>query len=68
MPIYEYRCPDCGNSFERFCRSPSHSDRFQACPECGYEKASRVLSRVASVRTGRQESTASCGPGGSGFS
>jgi putative FmdB family regulatory protein len=68
VPIYEYKCPECGNGFEKFCRSQIQSDRLQTCPECGHEKASRVLSRVGSVRAGRQGNESSCGPAGSGFS
>lgn len=32
MPIYEYKCSDCGHRFERLARnSEDHPD---ACPEC----------------------------------
>ena len=67
MPIYEYKCPECGVGFEKLCRSSSQSERQQTCPKCGCDKAGRVVSRVGSVRTGGG-SEPSCGPVNSGFS
>ena len=64
MPIYEYKCPECGSLFEKLCLSASQSDRVQTCPACGSQKAGRVLSRVGSVRGGGEESVSSCGPAG----
>ena len=34
MPIYEYRCSDCGERFEKFVRSMSSSVE-ATCPRCG---------------------------------
>ena len=68
MPIYEYKCPECGAGFEKLCRSPSYSEREETCPKCGCDKAGRVLSRVGSVRTGSGGGDPSCGPVNSGFS
>ena len=33
MPIYEYRCQDCGRKFEKFLRSSSNEDAVE-CPHC----------------------------------
>jgi len=33
MPLYEYRCEDCGVRFER--RQHINDDPVQVCPECG---------------------------------
>ena len=68
MPIYEYKCPECGAGFEKFCRSSNQGDGQQACPECGCEKAGRVLSRLGSVRAGSEGSASSCNTASSRFS
>lgn len=34
MPLYEYRCEDCGFVFDKF-RSVKGRDDAVACPECG---------------------------------
>ncbi|HEU0016216.1 MAG TPA: zinc ribbon domain-containing protein [Longimicrobium sp.] len=40
MPTYEYRCPECGNEFEKF---QSMSDEPVApCPECGTNAQRRL--------------------------
>ncbi len=47
MPIYEYRCRECGERFEDF-RSIHASDDEAACPRCGATKAQRLLSTFSS--------------------
>lgn len=68
MPIYEYKCPACGAAFEKLCRSSSQDGGKQTCPECGYEEAGRVLSRVGSVRAAGQGNASACGTTSSRFS
>ncbi len=68
MPIYEYKCPECGAGFEKLQRSWNQSERQQTCPKCGCEKAGRVLSRIGSVGTGRDGCAPSCAPASSRFS
>ena len=41
MPIYEYRCRHCENSFEELVRSARES---VACPECASAEVERLLS------------------------
>ena len=48
MPIYEYRCNDCGKEFEELVRS---QDTEVACPECKSAKTSRKLSLFAASGT-----------------
>jgi putative FmdB family regulatory protein len=40
MPTYEYRCPECGNEFEKFGKmsDPPVSE----CPGCGAEAQRRI--------------------------
>lgn len=41
MPIYEFRCEDCGGRFEGLYPAGTEST---ACRECGSERTVRVLS------------------------
>lgn len=47
MPLYEYVCYKCGNSFE-LLRRMNDDDREVRCPECGSERIGRMLSSFAS--------------------
>ena len=43
MPIYDYKCKECGKVFEIFLRF-SELDKEANCPNCGSEKIQRVFS------------------------
>jgi putative FmdB family regulatory protein len=43
MPLYEYRCADCGNEFECL-RSLSQMDSAVACPACRSARTQRKVS------------------------
>lgn len=43
MPIYEYHCTQCGNSFEEI-RSMEQRDKDLICPKCHSTLVERVLS------------------------
>jgi putative FmdB family regulatory protein len=45
MPIYEYRCNDCGERFEHFVRS--RSDRPGGCPSCDSSDLEKLPSAFA---------------------
>ncbi|CAA9557317.1 MAG: hypothetical protein AVDCRST_MAG18-781 [uncultured Thermomicrobiales bacterium] len=47
MPIYEYRCPDCGRKVSVFFRSFGAATDAVACPHCGGTRLTRLMSRVA---------------------
>lgn len=61
MPIYEYKCKKCGESFEALVRGTQKP----ACPKCGSKNLSKLVSGFAvSVK-----SSAACKhPGGGGHS
>ncbi len=46
MPLYEYRCENCGRKFE-LRRSISDRDAGLVCPECASVEISRVLPQFA---------------------
>ncbi|MEI6046700.1 MAG: zinc ribbon domain-containing protein [Chloroflexota bacterium] len=49
MPVYVYKCLDCGNDFERL-RGISSSDSELACPSCGKEgTAKRKLTTFSAM-------------------
>jgi putative FmdB family regulatory protein len=49
MPLYEYRCPACGQRFERLQRFSDPAEA--ACPSCG-RAAERLLSAIQFKGTG----------------
>jgi putative FmdB family regulatory protein len=52
MPIYEYRCEDCKRRVTVLLRSFSEADRATPqCPHCQGENLSRLISRVAVLRS-----------------
>ena len=50
MPIYEYRCDDCGKTSE-FLLIKSEEVFTPQCKRCKSKKMSRVLSRVRVIRS-----------------
>jgi putative FmdB family regulatory protein len=59
MPIYEYRCGQCGHLFS-LIRSMSLSGEAAVCPQCSDPGARRLISRVSAVGG----TSAECGPVG----
>ncbi len=68
MPLYEYRCSECGLEFEKMVRF-SEADRLPDCPGCQSQNTRKKLSTVASFSSGDSgfSSGSSCTPRG-GFS
>jgi len=51
MPIYEYRCTNCGQKARKFWRTFSAvDDTSLQCPRCGEHSFQRLISRVAVIR------------------
>jgi len=59
MPIYEFKCKNCGNIFELLCfRS---DDKEQAvCPSCNHKETEIMLS----VFSSKGSATSGCAPSG----
>jgi putative FmdB family regulatory protein len=49
MPIYEYKCQECGRISEIFLRSLNSQDI--QCPACGSYKLDRLLSASYALKT-----------------
>jgi len=69
MHIYEYVCPECGESFEKLVRSGSKAREMPVtCPNCGHESHRKTVTLIASAGPGGGMSlgsaSASCAPSG----
>jgi len=51
MPIYEYRCEDCGSKFEKLVRRAADADALE-CPSCGQRHLKQELSTFAAHSNG----------------
>ncbi len=52
MPIYEYTCQDCHRRVSLLWRSFADAqDREAVCPRCGGKQLTRLISRVAVLRS-----------------
>lgn len=70
MPLFEFECENCGETFEELVRSSAAISEV-LCPECEssqiHKKMSTFASRLAgggSSSVSRSTSAASCAPGG----
>ncbi|HTQ56433.1 MAG TPA: zinc ribbon domain-containing protein [Bryobacteraceae bacterium] len=48
MPLYEYRCENCGEQFEKL-RRMSEADEGVECPRCESDEVERLLSSFATA-------------------
>lgn len=70
MPIYEFRCLKCGNTFDKLFKNPSDKVEIK-CPKCKSESFERIISKTNYVmRTGKggkkpKVTSKSCSPGNS---
>jgi len=69
MPIFEFRCLECGNLFEKILVKSGDTMEMR-CPECKCESFERVLSKTSHVMAKGagekpQLTTKSCGSGNS---
>jgi len=73
MPLYEYRCDDCGHRFEILQTLGAGADGL-ACPQCTSPGLAKQFSTFAATTGGQSEmseagcdaSSCGCGPFGCG--
>lgn len=58
MPIYEYKCEDCGSVFEELVYS---TDKKIACPDCGKGSVEKLMSVPGGFLMGNSSSATPCG-------
>jgi putative FmdB family regulatory protein len=51
MPIYEYRCEDCGTKFEKLVRRQADAPLVE-CPSCGQKHLKQEFSTFAAHANG----------------
>ena len=66
MPLYEYRCPDCGQTFDKIVRF-SEADQIPTCPNCGEVNSQKLISAGAVIGTSSGGSAAVSRPPSSPF-
>ncbi len=54
MPIYEYKCGDCGRTSSVFVRNVSSTVPEPACGHCGSPNMARAISKFGIGRTAQQ--------------
>jgi putative FmdB family regulatory protein len=68
MPLYEYKCANCSNTFEKLVRS-SLAEEELTCPRCGHKEIKRLVSLFGvsgSSRDSGYSAPTSCAPVGGG--
>ncbi len=46
MPVFEYRCGDCGTKYDHYHKSLSNQEEVK-CPECGSSNNKKLFSSFA---------------------
>ncbi len=60
MPIYEYKCPACGNEFEELVSI--HQEKPLPCPKCQNQDTQRKLSVIGAIQMGAPVSSGGSAP------
>jgi len=64
MPIFEFKCLECGAGFEKLVQTAG-ADMDVTCPKCGGRRVEKKLSTFSSsAKGGSAVSTKGCAPGG----
>ena len=64
MPIYEFKCNQCGAKFDQLCRMALEGT--VKCPSCGAGDVVKLLSAFASPGTGGGDKCVGCAGGNCG--
>jgi putative FmdB family regulatory protein len=64
MPIYEYKCVECGEEFDAYKKISENKEK-ETCPSCGGESLKLGISLFRTSTGGKKGE--SCGPVGSPF-
>lgn len=63
MPVFEYKCDDCGTKYDFFHKS-SLNQQEVTCPKCGSAKNKKLFSAFATSNSGDSDfSSSSCASG-----
>jgi putative FmdB family regulatory protein len=63
MPIFEYRCDECGQRFDAFFRRAEEADESSvSCSKCGSENVRKLFSVIGLGGSERSNQNDSCSP------
>jgi putative FmdB family regulatory protein len=62
MPIYEYKCGDCGLRFEELV--PRVQSESLPCPKCKSPRTEKLMSVIGGIASGASGSEAPCASSG----
>ena len=63
MPVFEYKCTDCGSKYDFFHKS-SLNQSDVTCPKCGSAKSKKLFSAFATVNASDNDfASSSCASG-----
>ncbi len=54
MPLFEYRCEECGEKFTLLVGVTADKPKLK-CPKCGGRKVTKLISRIARVPRGEDD-------------
>lgn len=67
MPLFEYKCKDCGRKFDVLHKSPTNLEEV-ICPDCQSKNSQKLLSTFsASTGSSNFDSGSSCADGSCGM-
>jgi putative FmdB family regulatory protein len=61
MPIFEYRCEECGKAFEEIVSS--NQSEAVPCPVCASKKTEKLMSRIGGISMGKGGGDFACSSG-----
>jgi len=65
MPIYEYRCQDCGVTFDKLVRSFADASAIEIeCPKCRSKRCRKNITLFGTTGSSSVSSAESCAPSG----
>jgi putative FmdB family regulatory protein len=65
MPIYEYRCQECGATFDKFVRSMANAATIEVeCPQCRSKRCRKSISLFGTTGSDSGASAGACAPTG----
>jgi len=54
MPLFEYRCKDCGSRFTLLVGVTAEKAK-RCCPKCGCTRVTKLISRIAPIARSEDE-------------
>jgi len=64
VPLFDFRCNDCGHVFERLVRASADPSDVPECPQCGKARTERQLGAPARTATSGSGGSGGCVPRG----